>query len=92
MVSVYHDAPTGKPSLTHYCMIGNQPEMRLTSSDDKTFDFMLDPSSPIPSSEMHMHRVALTWNNPDEITQVWISYKDGQPTGNAMTLRLKRVN
>lgn len=92
MVSVYHDGRNGKPSLTHYCMIGNQPEMELTSSDDKQFDFVLAPSSPIPTSEMHMHQVALTWDGPDEITQVWSSYKDGQPTGDSMTLRLKRVN
>ena len=92
MVSVYHDGRNGKPSLTHYCMIGNQPEMELTSGDDKEFDFNLAPSSPIPASEMHMHRVALTWNGPDEITQVWSSFKDGQPTGDSMTLRLKRVN
>ena len=92
MVSVYHDGRNGKPALTHYCMIGNQPEMELTSSGDKKFDFVLASSSPIPASEMHMHQVALTWDAPDQITQVWSSYKDGQPTGESMTLRLKRVN
>ena len=92
MVSVYHDGRNGKPSLTHYCMMGNQPEMELISSDEKKFDFILAAYSPIPASEMHMHQVALTWNGPDEITQVWSSYKDGQPTGDSMTLRLKRVN
>ena len=41
MISVYHDV-NGKLSMTHYCAIGNQPEMALTSSTEKEMDFVDD--------------------------------------------------
>ena len=91
MVSVYHDARSGKPAMTHYCMLGNQPELDLTGSDEQKLDFSLSPSSPIPASEMHMHALKLSWDGPDRLTQVWTSFKDGQPQG-SVTIRLKRVN
>ena len=91
MVSVYHDARSGKPAMTHYCMLGNQPELELMSSGEQKLDFSLSPSSPIPTSEMHMHALKLSWDGPDRLTQVWTSYKNGQPQG-SVTIRLKRVN
>ena len=91
MVSVYHDARTGKPAMTHYCMLGNQPELELMDSDVQKLDFSLSASSPIPASEIHMHALKLSWDGPDRLTQVWASYKDGQPQG-SVTIHLKRVN
>ena len=91
MVSVYHDGRSGKPSLTHYCMLGNQPELELMSSGREAFDFSLSSASPIPASELHMHALKLAWNGPNQLTQVWTSYKDGQPQG-SVTIHLKRVN
>src|SRR6266850_6525111 len=38
MVTMYHDKG-GKLALTHYCMLRNQPAMRLKSSDKKTLKF-----------------------------------------------------
>lgn len=91
MVSVYHDARNGKLAMTHYCMLGNQPDLDLVSSGEQKLDFSLSPSSPIPASEMHMHALQLSWDGPDHITQVWTSFKDGQPQG-SVTIHLKRVN
>ena len=91
MVSVYHDGRDGKPSMTHYCMLGNQPELELTGSAEQKLDFSLSSASPIPASEMHMHALKLSWDGPDRLTQVWTSFKDGQLQG-SVTIRLKRVN
>src|SRR5258708_228538 len=41
MVTMYHDKG-GKLALTHYCMLRNQPGMRLKSSDKKTLKFDFD--------------------------------------------------
>src|SRR2546421_149002 len=38
MVSMYH-AQGKKMAMTHYCMLGNQPEMTLQKADDKTMHF-----------------------------------------------------
>ena len=91
MVSVYHDSRTGKPAMTHYCMLGNQPELELAGSGEGILDFNLSTASDIPASELHMHALKLSWDGPDQLTQVWTSYKDGQPQGST-TIRLKRVN
>jgi hypothetical protein len=90
MVSVYHDK-RGKPAMTHYCMLGNQPELELKSASGEQFDFDLASSSSIPATEMHMHSLAMTWNGPDHVTQVWTSFKEGQPQ-ESTTIQLKRVN
>ena len=90
MVSVYHDAPGGQLSLTHYCMLGNQPELNLVSAADRQMDFSLASGSAIPASEQHMHALTLTWLDPDHLRQVWTSQKDGQ-ANNPTTIELSRV-
>src|SRR5689334_17181152 len=42
MLTIYHDR-NGKLALTHYCMLGNQPGMVLTSARPKSFQFDFDP-------------------------------------------------
>jgi hypothetical protein len=90
MVSVYHDK-AGKPSMTHYCMLGNQPELELKSATGEKLVFSLASSSRIPATDMHMHSLAFSWSGPDSVTQVWTSFKDGQPQ-ESTTIQLKRVN
>ena len=77
MVSIYHDEG-GRLAMTHYCMLGNQPTLKLVKSDGNNFKFTL--ASGIKSlKEMHMHQLVLTWQDPDHITQTWTSYQDGKP-------------
>src|SRR2546429_1329640 len=55
MVTMYHDK-SGKLALTHYCMLRNQPGMRLKSADTNTLKFDFDPACGLDEkSEMHMH-------------------------------------
>ena len=41
MITMYHDKG-GKVSLTHYCMLHNQPVLKFKESDDKSISFEFD--------------------------------------------------
>ena len=84
MVSVYHD-DGGTLAMTHYCMLGNQPVLKLTEDEPQQMTFSLDGTRGIGSAqEMHMHGLSLTWADPDHLTQTWTSYSDGQPVGTSV--------
>ena len=90
MISVYHDQG-GKLSMTHYCGLGNRPEMSLTSSTPN--EIKLDFSGPADidtAKDAHMHSLALTFDG-DKIIQNWTYYKDGAVAGNT-TITLARAN
>lgn len=79
MVTMYYDHH-GKLGLTHYCMLGNRPGMLLKSSDAKMINFDFDPKCGVNAkSEMHMHALSITFDNPDQITHNWKLYEDGKP-------------
>ena len=44
MVSVYHDR-SGRLTVTHYCMLGNQPEFALAGGAPNRLELSLAPSS-----------------------------------------------
>jgi|SRR5437588_8359945 len=78
MVTMYHDKQ-GKLSLTHYCMLGNQPGMLLKSSDEKSLQFDFDATCGLDAdSGMHMHSLTLTFVSPDTITQNWKLFENGK--------------
>ncbi len=88
MVSVYHDR-NGKLDMTHYCMLGNQPELMLTSATPGRFDLSLTAASPINASEPHMHALSLAWTDGDHLTQAWTFYEQGKAAGTT-TITLAR--
>src|SRR5215469_8674412 len=78
MVTIYHDRQ-GKLSLTHYCMLGNQPGMLLKSADAKVLKFDFDPKCGVDAkSEMHMHALTITFDDADTITQDWKLFENGK--------------
>jgi hypothetical protein len=78
MLTIYHDRK-GKLALTHYCMLGNQPGMALKSADSKSLQFDFDPKCGVDDkSEMHMHALTITFEDPDTIVQDWKLYQDGK--------------
>jgi hypothetical protein len=90
MVTMYYDRD-GKLGLTHYCMLGNAPDMVVKSSDDKTLRFDFDPQCGVKAnSEMHMHSLTLTFDDPDTITQAWQLFAEGKPK-ETHPFTLKRV-
>ena len=89
MVSVYHER-NGQLAITHYCMLGNQPELTLTGETPNQLELSLAPGSSIKSdTETHMHALTLVWADPDHLTQTWTLYEQGKAAG-ATTITLSR--
>ena len=90
MVTVYH--PDGDClAMTHYCMLGNQPQLRLTGADAHQLSFSLAKGSGIDvAHDQHMHALSLNWTDPDHVTQVWTCYEGGKAK-EATTIALSRV-
>lgn len=89
MVMMYYDGPDGKLAMTHYCMLGNRPGMRLKSSDEKTIQFDFDKTCGInPEKEMHMHALTIRFDDADTITSSCLAMADGKPLPeDAVTLK-----
>ena len=91
MVSVY-SAEGGKMMMTHYCSLGNHPEMSLMKASDNEMDFEMKGTKGIGSvKDMHMHGMTISWKDPDHITETWYLYVGGkkQPGGPFVLARVK---
>lgn len=90
MVTMYYDQG-GKLALTHYCVMGNRPSMRLKSADAKTLHFDFDATCGIdPFKESHMHALTITFDDADTITTSCRAIMDGKAVPEKPTT-LKRV-
>ena len=90
MVTMYHDR-NGSLSMTHYCMLGNQPRMDLSGSAPGTISFAFSSENDLdPATGMLMHSLELSYLDERNITQRWTHYQDGvaQP---ARDMHLTRV-
>ncbi|MDD1612269.1 MAG: hypothetical protein LUQ57_03925, partial [Methylococcaceae bacterium] len=68
MVTMYYDQ-AGQLAMTHYCVFGNRPGMKLKSSDAKTINFDFDATCGINvAKESHMHALSITFNDANTIT------------------------
>jgi hypothetical protein len=69
--------------LTHYCAIGNQPEMKAPDKiegKDVAFKFVRGSNMKSPT-EMHMHSVTYTFVDKDTLKTKWTNYDKGKPAG-----------
>jgi hypothetical protein len=90
MITMYYDQ-NGKLAMTHYCMMGNRPAMKLKSADDKTIKFDFDATCGIdPAKESHMHAMTITFEDADTITTSCLAMLDGKEMP-AQPTTLKRV-
>jgi hypothetical protein len=65
--------------MTHYCAMGNQPRLKLVSSDNGKFKFeFVDASNLASRDDEHMDALLLTIQGPDQITEEWNSFKEGK--------------
>jgi hypothetical protein len=90
MVSVIH--PDGDDLvLTHYCMLGNQPQMRASAKGDgNTVAFKFARATNLKSDkEMHMHDVTFTFVDKDTLKTEWVNFNEGKP-GERVVFELKR--
>jgi hypothetical protein len=90
MVSVFHD-DAGKLVMTHYCMLKNQPRMKLENSGEKTLDFIFTEGSDInPLKDPHMHALGIMFLDKDQIIEKWTMHENGREK-HVSTLKLSRV-
>lgn len=90
MVTMYYDQD-GKLAMTHYCVFGNRPSMKIKSANTKTIKFDFDATCGInPNKESHMHALSLTFDDADTITTSCQAIIDGKEQAEKPTT-LKRV-
>ena len=92
MITVIH-ADGDSLLLTHYCMIGNQPQMRAKpKAEDKKVAFEFVKATNLKSDkDMHMHDVTFTFVDNDNLKTEWTNYNEGQEAGKAVfTLKRKK--
>ncbi|MBY0369798.1 hypothetical protein K2X33_03865 [bacterium] len=79
MTSVYHK--TGDTlEMTHYCALGNSPQMELKNADTTSIAFeMKKPRGVASLKEDHMHAVTLKMPDKNTLVQEWVSYQGGKP-------------
>ena len=70
MVTVYHDQK-GKLVMTHYCMLGNQPRMRLVNQSKDSLKLDLVKNSGIRKEEAHMNALTVDFLDADRIRHTW---------------------
>jgi hypothetical protein len=90
MVTLIH--PDGDDILlTHYCMLGNQPQMKAPGKGEgNKVEFTFVKATNLKSDkDMYMHNVTFTFVDKDNLKAEWTHYLDGKPAG-SVTFELKR--
>lgn len=78
MTNVYHDVD-GKLMMTHYCMMGNAPEMQVAKSDGKSLALEAIRGNGIdPKTTPHMHGLVYTMPDKDHLSASWTSSNMGK--------------
>ena len=75
MVTIYHDNSKGRLTMTHYCMLHNQPKMMLTSDEGDSLSMELAKGADIDMTEEHMHSLTIKFLEKDKISQRWSNFK-----------------
>ena len=88
MVSVYTDHG-GKLSMTHYCAMGNQPQLDLAKTEGNTLDLAFSPSSGVQPGEDRMDSLKITIEG-NKITQTWTGQQGGKP-GEPTVISVQKV-
>lgn len=91
MVSMYHDVK-GKLAMTHYCMLGNSPELELKSADPgKIVLGESAASQALLGGQMRMQGLTLEQPDKDTLIQTWTGQdSEGKPQPPTI-LKFKRV-
>lgn len=66
--------------MTHYCMLGNQPRMKVKMGDrDDTLVFEFAGATNLASkNEAHMHEGKLEFVDPDTLQSTWVLFEDNK--------------
>ena len=92
MVTIYHPDADGL-MLTHYCSAGNQPRMRarVPAGEIRNLNFaFIDATNLAKPSDGHIHSLAISFQDKDQMMQVWIWRQDGRDERMTFTLQRKK--
>jgi hypothetical protein len=90
MITVIH--PDGDSLLlTHYCMLGNQPQMRAKpKAEENKVAFEFVKATNLKSDkDMYMRNVTFTFVDQDTLKAEWTNFNEGKEAGKAV-FELKR--
>lgn len=80
MLSTYHDV-NGKLTMTHYCMLRNQPRMKLVKSTKNSLTFDLAPTPGLNvAKDRHMHGATYTFLDTNHFQLEGVSWDNGKST------------
>jgi hypothetical protein len=80
MLSAYHDV-NGKLTMTHYCMLRNQPRMNLVKSTADSLTFDLAPTPGLnPAKDKHMHSATYTFIDGNHFKLDGVAWENGKPS------------
>lgn len=74
---------------THYCPIGNQPRLRLASSDPRALRFRFKDATDVGAGESHLHAFGMDLIGSDRIVRTETYLGNGKPETD--TLVFERV-
>ena len=78
MLSTYHDV-NGMLTMTHYCMLRNQPRMRLAKSTADSLTFDLAPTPGLNAAkDKHMHGATYTFIDANHYKLAGVSWENGR--------------
>jgi hypothetical protein len=78
MLSTYHDV-NGKLTMTHYCMLRNQPRMKLVKSTADSLTFDLAPTPGLNAAkDKHMHGATYTFIDANHFKLEGVSWDNGK--------------
>lgn len=78
MLSTYYDV-NGKLTMTHYCMLRNQPRMKLVKSTANSLTFDLAPTPGLNADkDKHMHGATYTFIDANHFKLEGISWENGK--------------
>ncbi len=79
MITVYH-LDGDDVMLNHYCVLGNQPRLKVTMGDQKdtiVFNFV-GATNLASKNDAHMHQDKITFVDKNSIKSTWTKFVDGK--------------
>jgi hypothetical protein len=85
MVTMFH-LDGDRLLMTHYCGAGNQPRMKVISSDAKSVSFEFFDGTNIGPGDGHMQHVTFTQPDADHHVEEWVFLDHGKEIKQLFTL------
>jgi len=85
MITMFH-MDGDRLLMTHYCGAGNQPRMKVISSDAKSVSFEFVDGTNIGPGDGHMQHVTFTQHDADHHIEEWVFLDHGKEIKEVFTL------